>query len=119
MIYKRATRAVEEANINHIQIVKYLWGPAPEDTRAMKQTSRCFDTWQAARDAVLEGYRPQVDKWKEETACYYAGSPNCFGDVYLCAVCNSWFCCGHHWTLTADSVVVCDLCVRREIKCTD
>lgn len=66
MIYKRATKALKDAGIDHIQIVKYLWGPAPEDTRATKQTSRCFDTWQKARDAVLDGYRPSVEEWKPE-----------------------------------------------------
>lgn len=35
MIYKRATQALQDAGIENIQIVKYLWGPAPEDTRAI------------------------------------------------------------------------------------
>ena len=64
MIYKRATKALREAGIYHIVIVKRLWGPAPEDTRAIEQTSRCFDTWQQARDAVLEGYRPKVIRFR-------------------------------------------------------
>lgn len=66
MICKRATQALQDAGIENIQIVKYLWGPAPEDTRAKKQSSRCFDTWQKARDAVLGGYRPIVEEWKPE-----------------------------------------------------
>ena len=60
MIYKRATRALQEAGINHIVIVKRLLGSAPEDTNAIVQRSRCFKTWQEARDAVLNGYRPEV-----------------------------------------------------------
>lgn len=66
MIYKRATRSLKEAGIEHIQIAKYLWGPAPEDVRAIEQTYQCFDTWQDARDAVLAGYRPTVKKYKPE-----------------------------------------------------
>jgi hypothetical protein len=38
--------------------VKRLWGAAPEDPRLRRQTSRCFPTWQAAVQAVKEGFRP-------------------------------------------------------------
>lgn len=64
MIYKRGTDALRKAGIENIIIVKRLWGPSVEDVRGRKQSSQCFDTWQQARDAVLAGYRPQVDEWK-------------------------------------------------------
>ena len=60
MIYKRATAALRAAGITDIEIKKYLWGPAPMYKSVQRQTSKCFSTWQAARDAVLAGYRPEV-----------------------------------------------------------
>jgi len=60
MIYKRATKQLQDAGIEHIVIVKRLWGPSPEDTRARKQTSQCFSSWQKAVQAVLGGFRPTV-----------------------------------------------------------
>ena len=65
MIYKRATQILRDANIEHIVIVKRLWGPSPEDTRAVVQTSKCFKTWQEAVVAVKAGYRPKVTKFRE------------------------------------------------------
>jgi hypothetical protein len=64
VIYKRATQQIRDAGIDHIVVVKRLWGPAPEDTRAVSQTSRCFKTWQQAAQAVIDGYRPTVHKFK-------------------------------------------------------
>jgi hypothetical protein len=58
MLYKRATRALREAGIDHILIVKRLWGAAPEDPRLARQTSQCFATWQEAVEAVKAGFRP-------------------------------------------------------------
>ena len=64
MIYKRATAQIRKAGIEHIVIVKRLWGAAPEDARAKKQTSQCFESWQAAAQAVIDGYRPEVHELK-------------------------------------------------------
>jgi len=66
MIYKRATRQLRDAGIEHIVIVKRLWGPAPSDTRAISQTSQCFKSWQAAVQAVLAGYRPTVHQYRHQ-----------------------------------------------------
>jgi len=63
MIYKRATKALQDAGIEGIVIKKYLWGPAPHYVQAIRQSSRCFNTWQQARDAVLDGFRPTVEEW--------------------------------------------------------
>ena len=60
MIYKRATKQLQIVGIKHIVIVKRLWGPSPEDTRAKRQTSRCFNSWQEAVQAVLMGFRPTI-----------------------------------------------------------
>jgi hypothetical protein len=65
MIYKRATKRIRDAGIEHIVVVKRLWGPAPEDTRATKQTSQCFPSWQAAAQAVIGGFRPEVHEWRK------------------------------------------------------
>lgn len=60
MIYKRATKQLQAAGIENIVIVKRLWGPSPENTRAKRQTSRCFDSWQKAVEAVKNGFRPTI-----------------------------------------------------------
>ena len=50
MIYKRATQQLRAAGIEHIVIIKRLWGPAPEDPRLQHQRSnrafaqRCLRT---------------------------------------------------------------------------
>ncbi len=64
MIYKRATKQLRDAGIEHLVIVKYLWGPSVEDVRAQRQRSQCFDTPAEAVQAVLDGFRPSVDEWK-------------------------------------------------------
>ena len=66
MIYKRATAQLKAAGIDDIVIVKRLWGPAPENTKAIIQTSRCFKTWQEATEAVIAGFRPTVQEWKKD-----------------------------------------------------
>ena len=58
MIYKRATRAVREAGIDDIVIVKRLYGATPHDLRWERQTSQCFRTPAEAVRAVLAGFRP-------------------------------------------------------------
>ena len=68
MVYKRATKILQEAGIEHISIQKYLYGPTPIDIRASEQTSRCFNSWKEAADAVLDGYRPKVIKWRNENS---------------------------------------------------
>ncbi|MBE9572403.1 MAG: hypothetical protein IMF11_17385 [Proteobacteria bacterium] len=60
MIYKRATKQLQDAGIKHIVIVKRLWGPSPENTSAKRQKSRCFETWQKAAEAVKSGFRPTI-----------------------------------------------------------
>lgn len=60
MEYKRATAQLRAAGIEHIVIVKRLYGPAPHDPRMTAQTSRCFNTWQEAVKAVIDGFRPAV-----------------------------------------------------------
>lgn len=64
MIYKRATKLLVNAGIDHIVIEKSLWGPAPSDTRARSQTSRCYPSWEEAAKAVIDGYRPRVLEWR-------------------------------------------------------
>ena len=65
MIYKLATKQLRDSGINHIVIVKALFGAAVQDKRAAKQTTFCFENWQEARDAVLNGYRPTIERWKD------------------------------------------------------
>jgi hypothetical protein len=60
MIYKQATKKLRDAGVDHIVIVKRLWGASPEDKRAIRQTSLCFESWQEAVKAVLDGYRPKI-----------------------------------------------------------
>lgn len=67
MIYKRATARLKAAGIDDIVIKKGLWGPYPANTNATKQASRCFDTWQEAAEAVIAGYRPSVEVWKQDS----------------------------------------------------
>lgn len=64
MIYKRAGRMLLEAGIRWIAIKKLACGIVPQDVRAERQNSRCFETWQEAAQAVIDGYRPSVTKWK-------------------------------------------------------
>lgn len=59
MTYKRATSQLRAAGIAHIVIAKRLWGASPHDPRFPRQRSQCFPTWQAAVQAVLDGFRPQ------------------------------------------------------------
>ena len=58
MIYRLATKQLQDAGIKHIVIVKRLWGPSPEDIRVKRQKSRCFGSWQEAVQAVINGFRP-------------------------------------------------------------
>lgn len=60
MTYKRAKKQLIEAGIYNIEIKKGLWGPYPEFQNVTKQCSQCFNTWQEAVKAVIEGYRPEV-----------------------------------------------------------
>lgn len=62
MIYKRATKQLRDAGIQHIEIRKYLWGPCPIDPRLTKQTSECFKSWQEATQAVINGFRPTEEE---------------------------------------------------------
>lgn len=64
MIYRRATKQLYDAGIAHIVIVKRLLGAVPEDIRAKRQTAQCFDSWEEATQAVLNGYRPVVQEFK-------------------------------------------------------
>ena len=66
MIYKRATAQLKAAGILDIVILKRLWGPAPVNTKARVQTSRCWGTWQEATEAVIAGVRPTVVEWKKD-----------------------------------------------------
>lgn len=58
MIYKRATRILESQGITDIEIVKRLYGAAPEYKAAIRQHSTCFPTATQAVQAVLHGFRP-------------------------------------------------------------
>lgn len=59
MPYKRATAQLRTAGIPFLVIEKCLWGASPRDPRLRHQRSQCFPTWQAAVQAVLDGFRPQ------------------------------------------------------------
>ena len=58
MIYKRATAKLRAAGIEDIDIVKRLYGAAPENILFEQQTSQCFPTPEAAAQAVIAGFRP-------------------------------------------------------------
>lgn len=58
MTYKRATKKLRDAGIEDIDIVKRLYGPAPENIRWERQTSSCFKTPDEAAQAVIDGFRP-------------------------------------------------------------
>ena len=59
MIYQRATKQLQAAGINDIQIVKRLYGAAPECVLWERQHSQCFKTPAEAVNAVLAGFRPR------------------------------------------------------------
>ena len=59
MVYKRATKKLRDAGIQDIQIVKRLYGAAPENIMYERQTSRCFASPALAVEAVIAGFRPQ------------------------------------------------------------
>jgi transcriptional regulator with XRE-family HTH domain len=48
---------IRDAGIEHIVVHKFECGVAPQDDRAEKQTSRCFNSWQEAARAVIDGFR--------------------------------------------------------------
>ena len=58
MIYKRATKQLRAFGIDDVVIVKRLHGATPELTDSRHQTSRCFQTPQAAVEAIVAGFRP-------------------------------------------------------------
>lgn len=58
MIYKRATKQLRNAGIEHIVINKCLWGAVPHDPRLSAQNSKVFKSPKEAIDAVIDGYRP-------------------------------------------------------------
>jgi len=68
MVYKRATAQLQAAGIENIVITKGHWGAVPHDTRAEKQTAKCFSTWKEAVEAVIGGYRPEIIRFKLEFA---------------------------------------------------
>lgn len=59
MIYKRATKKLQLAGIQDIQIVKRLYGASPENIMYERQISECFPTPDKAANAVIGGFRPQ------------------------------------------------------------
>lgn len=69
MVYKRATQKLLSAGIANIQIVKRLYGAAPEHILYQQQRSQCFKTPQEAVKAVLEGFRPTEVKEQHGKDC--------------------------------------------------
>ncbi len=65
--YKRAQQCLNEIGLNYL-ILCHAWGGCTvQDTRACKQNTQVFSTWQEALQAVLDGYRPTVLKWKKDS----------------------------------------------------
>lgn len=58
MIYKRATKRLLNSGIEDIQIVRGLWGAAPENVMYERQHTRCFPSADEAATAVIDGFRP-------------------------------------------------------------
>ena len=61
MVYKRATKKLREAGIEHIVVVKRLFGASLYDPRMTRQTTTCHKTWQDAVKAAINGERPTTE----------------------------------------------------------
>ena len=57
-VLKGATKRLQKAGIEHLQVKKGLWGYYLFDTRLKKQKDTCRQTWQAAVKDALGGARP-------------------------------------------------------------
>lgn len=60
MIYKRATKKLRAAGIEHLQIIKGIYGPYLYDPRANRQESTVHKTPDACIDAAINGERPRI-----------------------------------------------------------
>ncbi len=58
MVYKRATKKLRDAGIEHLQVIKGVYGPYLYDPRVNRQQSVCHKTPDACVEAAIKGERP-------------------------------------------------------------
>ena len=80
MINKQATNTIEQASIEHLEILElnicleatdeypeFICKAVPVDTRVVcSQRARCFTSLEKCVEAVLEGYRPIIAEKEKE-----------------------------------------------------